>query len=88
MLCCQWLYAIFNGIICIVNGVGLIRYSTAVNIMMLWLVRVPCAYLIDHYFDGTFIMLCYPVSFGFGMIMMLGYYLFSRRWKEIIRTGL
>lgn len=88
MLCCQWLYAIFNGIICIVNGVGLIRYSTAVNIMMLWLVRVPCAYLIDRYFDGTFIMLCYPVSFGFGMIMMLGYYLFSRRWKEIIRTGL
>lgn len=88
MLLSQWLYAIFNGIICIVNGVGLIRYSTVVNLLMLWAVRIPSAYLINHYFDGTYIMLCFPISFCFGMIMMLGYYLFSPKWKEIIRTGL
>lgn len=88
MLLSQWLYAIFNGIICIVNGVGLIRYSTVVNILMLWAVRIPSAYLIDRYFDGTYIMLCFPISFSFGMIMMLGYYVFSKKWKEIIRTGL
>ena len=88
MLLSQWVYAIFNGIICIVNGVGLIRYSTMVNILMLWAVRIPSAYLIDRYFDGTYIMFCFPISFSFGMIMMIGYYIFSREWKEIIRTGL
>ncbi len=88
MLLSQWLYAIFNGVICVVNGVGLIRYSTVVNILMLWAVRIPAAYLISRYFDGTYVMLCFPISFGFGMVMMLGYYVFSPRWKEIIRTGL
>ena len=88
MLLSQWFYAIFNGIICVVNGVGLIRYSTIVNILMLWAVRIPSAYLITRYFDGTYIMLCFPISFSFGMIMMIGYYVFSKRWKAIIRTGL
>ena len=88
MLLSQWFFAIFNGIICIVNGVGLVRYTTVVNILMLWAVRIPSAYLINHYFDGTYIMLCFPISFSFGMIMMIGYYIFSPKWKEIIRTGL
>lgn len=88
MLLSQWLYAIFNGVICIVNGVGLIRYSTIVNVLMLWAVRIPAAYLINRFFDGTYVMLCFPISFSFGMIMMLGYYVFSPKWKAIIRTGL
>ena len=88
MLLSYWFYAIFNGIICIVNGVGLIRYTTMVNLLMLWAVRIPSAYLIDRYFDGTYLMLCFPISFSFGMVMMLGYYVFSKRWHEIIRTGL
>ena len=88
LLLSNWCYAIFNGIICVVNGVGLIRYTTVVNILMLWAVRIPSAYLIDRYFDGTYLMLCFPISFCFGMVMMIGYYLFSKKWKEIIRTGL
>lgn len=88
LLLSQWLYATFNGIICIVNGVGLVRYSTVVNVLMLWAVRVPAAILINRFFDGTYVMLCYPISFGFGMIMMFGYYIFSPKWKSIIRTGL
>ena len=88
LLLSQWFFAIFNGIICIVNGVGLIRYTTVVNLLMLWAVRIPSAYLIDRYFDGTYLMLCFPISFSFGMIMMIGYYIFSKKWKEIIRTGL
>ncbi len=86
MLLSQWLYAIFNGIICIVNGVGLIRYTTVVNLLMLWAVRIPSAYLIARVFDGTYIMLCFPISFGFGMLMMVAYYLLSPRWKEILAT--
>lgn len=88
MLLSQWLYAVFNGIMCIVNGVGLIKYTTIINILMLWAVRIPSAYAIDRFFDGTYIMVCFPISFGFGMIMMIGYYMFSKKWKEIIRTGL
>lgn len=88
MLLSQWLYAIFNGIICIVNGVGLIKYTTIVNILMLWAVRIPSAHIINTFFDGKWVVLCFPISFGFGMIMMLSYYIFSRKWKEIIRTGL
>ena len=84
LLLSQWLFAVFNGIISIVNGVGLIRYTTVVNLLMLWAVRLPSAYLIARFFDGTFIMLCFPISFGFGMVMMLGYYLFSPKWKEIL----
>ncbi len=86
MLLSQWLYAIFNGIMCIVNGVGLVRYTTFINVLMLWAVRIPSAYMIAKYFDGTFIMLCYPISFAFGMFCMIGYYIFSRKWKEIINA--
>lgn len=88
MLLSQWIYAVFNGIICIVNGVGLIRYTTIVNLLMLWAVRIPSGYLITRFFDGTYVMLCFPISFGFGAIMMIGYYIFSKKWREIIRTGL
>lgn len=88
MLLSQWIYAIFNGIICIVNGVGMIRYTTIVNLLMLWAVRIPSGYLITRYFDGTYVMLCFPISFGFGAVMMIGYYIFSKKWREIIRTGL
>ena len=88
MLLSQWIYAVFNGIICIVNGVGLIRYTTIVNLLMLWAVRIPSGYLITRYFDGTYVMLCFPISFCFGAVMMIGYYIFSKRWREIIRTGL
>lgn len=87
MLLSQWLYAVFNGIICIANGVGQVRYTTIVNILMLWAVRIPCAALITNFFDGTYVMLCFPVSFGFGMICMFGYYLFSKNWKAIMKLA-
>ena len=79
-----WMFSVFNTIICIVNGVGLVRYTTVINLLMLWAVRIPSAYMIRAWFDGTWIMLCFPISFGFGMLCMIGYYLFSRQWKEII----
>lgn len=85
LLLSQWFYAIFNGIICIVNGVGKVKYTMVVNLLMLWAVRIPSAYLISKYFDGTYIMLCFPISFCFGMLCMIGYYIFSPTWKEIIR---
>ncbi len=83
MLLCQWMYSVFNGVSCILNGVGLIRYTTIINLLMLWAVRIPSAYCIMRFFDGKWIMLCFPISFGFGMVCMLAYYAFSNRWKQM-----
>lgn len=87
MLLSQWFYAIFNGIMCIVNGLGKVRYTTVINILMLWAVRIPAAWIITRYFDGTYIMLCFPISFSFGMICMVAYYIFSPSWKEVMEKG-
>lgn len=81
-----WLYAVFNGIICFVNGMGKVKYSTVVNILMLWAVRIPTAYLIAWLVDGTYIMASIPISFAFGMFCMLFYFL-TPRWKEICQKA-
>ncbi|HIX15275.1 MAG TPA: MATE family efflux transporter [Candidatus Hungatella pullicola] len=77
-----WAYGVFNCIICFVNGMGEIRFPTIVNILTLWAVRIPCAYVIAACFDGGYVMASIPVSFVFGMVCMLSYF-FSKRWKRI-----
>ena len=84
VLLSQWCYAVFNCISNIVNGLGYVKYTTMINLMMLWAVRIPTAYLINSFYDGTYIMLCFPVSFLFGMLCMIGYYIFSPSWKEVM----
>lgn len=84
ILLSQWTFAVFNGIICIVNGVGMVRYTTVINLLMLWAVRIPSAYVITRFFDGTYVMVSLPISFCFGMICMIGYYLLSPTWREVI----
>ena len=79
-----WMFSVFNAMLCLVNGAGLVRYTTIVNLLMLWAIRIPSAYAIRTFFDGTWIMLCFPISFLFGMLCMIGYNLFSREWKEIL----
>ena len=69
------------------QGTGKVRYTTVVNLLMLWAVRIPSAYLISRFFDGTYIMLCFPVSFSFGMFCMIGYYLFSPSWKALMKQA-
>lgn len=81
-----WTYAVFNCIINFVNGIGEVKYPTVVNILMLWAVRIPSAYLIAHLIDGTYIMACYPISFTFGMLAMLAYFR-TKKWREIRRLA-
>lgn len=81
-----WMYAVLNGIISFVNGLGQIRYTTAVNILMLWVVRIPTGYLISYFYNGTYCMASLPISFAFGMTCMLAYFL-SKKWKEICRLA-
>ena len=76
------MYAVFNGIISYVNGLGEIKYSTIVNILMLWAVRIPIAYFIAYFIDGTYVMAAIPISFFFGMITMLCFYK-TKKWRSI-----
>ncbi len=87
MLLSQWLYAIFNSVSCIVQGTGRVRYTTVINLLMLWAVRVPVAFIITKFFDGTWVMVCFPISFFFGMVCMLAYYVVSRNWRELMKKG-
>ncbi len=84
MMLSQWMYAVFNGISCIVNGTGRVKYTTIINLLMLWAVRIPTAYFIDRFISGDHIMYCFPISFGFGMLCMIAYYVFSPSWKALI----
>ena len=84
MLSCQWMYAVFNAISCIVNGTGRVRYTTLINLMMLWAVRIPSAYLISRLIGGRYLMYSFPISFGFGMLSMIGYFLFSPSWRALM----
>lgn len=82
-----WLFAVFNGIINFVNGLGEVKYPTVVNMLMLWAVRIPVAYMIDYFIDGKYIMACFPISFAFGMTCMLFYYR-TKKWKNYFPENL
>ncbi len=85
VLCSQWMFAVFNGLTSFVNGVGKVRFTMVVSLLMLWAVRIPSAYLINRYYDGTYMMVCFPISFFFGMSCMLIYCLTNRGWKKMLR---
>lgn len=81
-----WMYAVFNGIICFVNGMGEIKYTTVVNILMLWAVRIPTGYMIAYFINGTYCMASIPISFAFGMTCMLAYF-GTKKWQNICRLA-
>lgn len=81
-----WTYAVFNGIICYANGMKIVRYPTIVNLTLLFGVRLPSAYLIDHFIGGQYIMAAIPISFIFAMICMLAFF-FTKPWKEVCRRA-
>jgi len=84
MLLSQWMYAVFNTISCLVNGTGRVRYTTLINLLMLWAVRIPAAYILSRVLGGNSIPFCFPASFGFGMLCMIGYQLLCPSWKHLL----
>ncbi|MCR4904305.1 MAG: MATE family efflux transporter [Butyrivibrio sp.] len=78
----QWCYCVLNTILNLSNGIGAVKYSTIVNLLMLWAVRIPSAYLIAIFFDGHYVTGAVSISFIFGMIASLLFYR-SRNWKKI-----
>lgn len=81
----SWCYSVLNTIISYANGAGEIKYPTVINLLMLWAVRIPSAFVIHLFFDGSLVMLSLPISFGFGMTCMI-LFLFSRRWKNRLKA--
>ena len=78
-----WMYSIFSCMISFVNGMGLLKYSTTVNLVVLWVVRIPVAIIIALFLDGTWVMSAIPISFFTGLVLMSVFFL-SRRWKETL----
>ena len=77
-----WAYAVFSGMVSYANGLGEIRYPTIVNLLTLWAIRIPVGYLIDFFWDGTYCMASFSISFIFGMISMSGFFL-TKKWRSI-----
>ena len=78
----QWCYAVFNAIMSFANGMGEIRYSTIVNIILLWGVRIPASYLLAWLGYGGYAMAGVSLSFVVGLLAMLFYYK-SHAWADI-----
>ena len=81
-----WAYALFNAIISLANAIGEIRYPTIINVLMLWVVRIPVAHLIARVVDGTWVMAAVSISFVFGMVSML-FFFRGHRWREVCRMA-
>lgn len=81
-----WCYAIFNGIINIANGLGDVKYTMIVNLLMLWLIRIPVAYLLKFLNLGKYLMAAIPISFVFGLIVTIFYYN-GKNWKKICKLA-
>lgn len=76
-----WAYAVLNGIMSFINGIGEIRYPTIVNLLMLWVVRIPSAWLLAWLGYGGYAMAAVPLSFVVGMAAMLCYFR-TQRWAD------
>ena len=81
-----WCYALFSGMISLANGLGAMRYPTVVNLLALWVVRIPAAWLIGQYIGGEYVTAGISVSFVFGMCAML-LFLRSARWRDVCRQA-
>lgn len=77
-----WMYSVFSCMISFVNGMGLLKYSTTVNLVVLWVVRIPVAILIALCLDGGWVMAAIPISFFTGLVLMSAFFC-SHRWKDV-----
>ncbi len=82
----QWCFCVLNTVLNLANGIGGVKYSTVVNILMLWAVRIPSAFLIARFYDGHYVTFGVSISFIFGMTAALTFYR-SKRWKEVIELA-
>ena len=82
----QWCFCVLNTILNLANGIGAVKYSTIVNMLMLWAVRIPSAFLISRFIDGHYVTGGVSISFVFGMTAALFFYR-SGHWKEMLHLA-
>ena len=81
-----WTYAVFNCMMSFVNGTGAVKYTTVVNLLILWAVRIPAAYILYALGYGTSSMACVSLSYAMGLVAMLGYFL-TPEWGKLRRKA-
>ena len=72
------LYMTYNSII---RGAGEMVVPMVSSLIALWLMRIPAAYAIAHFFGPDYIFLSYGVGWTFGVMISAAYY-YSGRWKS------
>lgn len=65
----------------VLGGSGQMIIPLISTFVGLWLVRVPSAYLIAHYWGRDYIFLSYAIGWIFSIIISCGYYA-TGRWKK------
>ena len=78
-----WTFAVFSVLVHYTNGIGVVKYPTIINLLMLWAIRIPVSYAIDYFYDGTYFMFSMPINYIFGLLCMFAYFIFSKQWKEV-----
>ena len=51
----MWIFALFNTMMGIVNGLGIVKYPTIVNLISLWVIRIPICYLLGNLFAASYL---------------------------------
>ncbi len=77
---------VLNCILNLANDIGDVKFSTVVNLLMLWAVRIPSAYLIATFIDGHYVSAGVSISFTFGIIASC-FYFTTNSWKEVRRKA-
>jgi len=65
------------------RGAGNTFVPLIVTLASLWLIRVPSAYLLVHWFGRDFLFFSYGAGWLVGLATILPYYL-RGRWKQTI----
>lgn len=78
----QWNYAVLNVIMHFGNGLGHVKYPTTVSLLMLWVIRIPSAYILSWLGYGEWAMASVSLSFFVGMIAMF-FYFCTKSWRKV-----
>ena len=67
----MWIFALFNTMMGIVNGLGIVKYPTIVNLTSLWVIRIPICYLLGNLFGKKYLLGGIAASYLFAFLCML-----------------
>lgn len=80
-----WIYAIIHILTSIMNGVGDVKVSTAITLIMFWAIRLPVGWYMSTHFPSELLHASYPISWVVSCILTVGYFM-TGRWKRGIPT--